>query len=540
VKVDLVATGRQAYQQQDWPGCWAALTEADRAAPLAPADLGLLAISGYLTGHDESAYDALARAYNAYAAAGDQRQAARSAFYLAFLLQDTNEPARASGWVARARALVDQHDLGGAEAGLLGALQAHELLESGAVADALALAERSVSAGRACGDPDVVTLALLTVGHAHVSRGDVVRAVACLDEVMLAVSGDELIPPVAGLAYCSVIAACMRLHDLRRAREWTAALTGWCDAQPGLVPYRGICLVHRAELMTMSGNWAEALVEATRASEFLRASAAAEAFYRLGELQRLRGDFAAAETAYRRANTGGRLPEPGLLRLRLAQGRADVAAATARHLLSQIGEGMVRLEVLAACIDAATHVHDLDLARTATDELERLGAESDEPLLAAFASRATGQVLLADGRPRDALPALRRGWQGFQELDLPYEAAQVRTLIGECCRGLGEEDSAQMEFDAARWWFDELGAVPDRDRVAALALGATRPADGGLTARELQVLRLVAAGRTNRAVADELFLSEKTVARHVSNIFTKLDVPSRSAATAYAYEHALL
>ncbi len=540
VKVDLVEAGRDAYQQQDWPGCFAALADADRTAPLVPADLQLLAVSGFLTGHDESAYDALARAYNAHAAAGDPRSAARSAFYLAFLLQDTGEPARAGGWVARARALVDQHDLGGAEAGLLDALRAHVLLESGAVVDALALAERSVAAGRACGDPDLVTLALLTVGHAHVSRGDVASAVACLDEVMLAVSGDELIPPVAGLAYCGVIAACMRLHDLRRAREWTAALTGWCDAQPGLVPYRGICLVHRAELMTLSGNWPDALVEATRASELLRASAAAEAFYRLGELHRLRGDFVAAETAYRRANTGGRLPEPGLLRLRLAQGRADVAAATARHLLSQVGEGMVRLEVLAACIDAATQTNDLDLARAAVDELERLAAESDEPLLAAFASRATGQVLLAEARPADALPLLRRGWRAFQELDLPYEGAQLRALIGECCRALGEEDSAQMEFDAARWWFDQLGAVPDRDRVAALAVATTRPADGGLTARELQVLRLVAAGRTNRAVADVLFLSEKTVARHVSNIFTKLDVPSRSAATAYAYEHGLL
>lgn len=223
----------------------------------------------------------------------------------------------------------------------------------------------------------------------------------------------------------------------------------------------------------------------------------------------MRGDFDAAEAAYRRANTGGRLPEPGLLRLRLGQGRPDVAAATAGHLLSQAGEGMVRLEVLAACTDAAMQVLDLDLARAASDELERLAGESDEPLLAAFASRAAGQVLLVEQRPADALPALRRGWRAFQDLDLPYEAAQVRTLISECCRALGEVDAAQMEFDAARWWFDQLGAVPDRDRVAALAVAASRPAGGGLTARELQVLRLVAAGRTNRAIADELFLSEK-------------------------------
>jgi DNA-binding NarL/FixJ family response regulator len=540
VTVDLVERGRAAYQRQDWPACWAAFADADAGAPLAPADLQLLAISGYLTGRDESAYNALARAYNAHVAAGDPRTAARCAFYLAFLLQDTDEAARAGGWVARARALVDQHDLGGAEAGLLNGMQAHALLESGSVADAVDLAERTVAAGRAVGDPDVVALALLTLGHAHVSRGDLRSAVACLDEVMLAVSGDELIPPVAGLAYCAVIAACMRMHDLRRAREWTAALSGWCDAQPGLVPYRGICLVHRAELMTLSGNWPDAFVEATRATELLRASASAEAFYRLGELHRLRGDFPSAEAAYRRANTGGRVPEPGLLRLRLAQGRADAAAATARHLLSQAGDGMVRLEMLAACTDAAIAVGDLDLARVATDELERLADTSKEPLATACASRAVGQVLLGEQRAADALPVLRRGWRAFQQLDLPYEAAQVRTLIGECCRALGDEDSAQMEFDAARWWFDQLGAAPDRDRVAALAVAAARPADGGLTTREFEVLRLIAAGRTNRAVADVLFLSEKTVARHVSNIFTKLDVPSRSAATAYAYEHGLV
>jgi DNA-binding CsgD family transcriptional regulator len=535
----LVERGREAYRQQDWTTCWSALDRADRESPLDPADLLLLSVSGYLIGRDDCAYDGLGRAYAAYLTA-DPRAAARCAFYLGFLMQQTGAQAKSGGWIARAQALVDQHDLGGAEAGWLDAHQAHVLLASGEVEAALKLAEKAAAAGRVGAYPEVVTMSLLSAGHARITLGDLTGAAAALDEAMLLVSGGELLPPVAGLAYCGVISACMRLHDLRRAREWTAALTGWCDAQPGLVPYRGICLVHRAELMTLSGNWTDALAEAERASDFLRRDAAAEALYRLGELHRLRGDFVAAEAAYRSANTAGRLPEPGLLRLRLAQGRMEPAVASAKQLLAQRGEGMARLEVLSACMDVAVRICDIDLARAAAAAVQGMADADDEPLLAALRTRIEGQLLLADGQPDEALPVLRSSWRACQALDLPYEAAMLRAMIGECCRALGDEDAAQMEFDAARWWFDQLGAKPDLDRVTALADATAITTDCGLTVRELEVLRLVAGGRTNRAVAGELFLSEKTIARHVSNIFTKLGVSSRSAATAYAYEHQLV
>src|SRR6266536_1429709 len=178
--------------------------------------------------------------------------------------------------------------------------------------------------------------------------------------------------------------------------------------------------------------------------------------------------------------------------------------------------------------------------RAAADELSELADDLDVPMLRALASHAQGAVLLVEGDARAALDPLRRARTAWQELEAPYEAARVRVLIGLACGALGDGDTADMELDAARWSFRQLGAATDLARVEALSRKAPARAAGGLTAREVEVLRLVAAGKTNRAVAADLFLSEKTVARHVSNIFTKLGLSSRSAATAYAYEHDLL
>jgi len=543
VTVELLERGRAAYERRAWQECWTTLREADSACPLEAPDLVMLAVSGYLVGEDETGIDALARAHARYLDVGDYRRAARCGFYLSFLLGATNEPARSSAWAARVRALVEQHQLDGAEPALMDAYEAHVALESGDVAGALDAAERAVRMGRDTGDAELRTLGLLTTAHARIHLGHAAEATACIDEVMLAVSGAELSPPVAGVVYCSVIAACFRAHDVARAREWTAALTNWCDVQTGLVPYRGVCLVHRAELMTLSGNWADAQLEIARAREQVRHPAIGEAFYRQGELHRLRGEFADAEAAYRQANAWGRQPEPGLVRLRAAQGRLDAATVTVRRLRAEVKDPGVRPDVLAACVDIAVRVPDIELARAAAAELDDFAAAATSPLLRALAARADGQVALSDGRHADGLSALRRSWRAWQDLDMPYEAAVTRVLIGECLAAQGDADAAAMEYDAARWWFEQLGAQPDLERATALAKPAREASDrpaNGLTDRELQVLRLVAAGGTNRAIAGELFLSEKTVARHISNIFTKLGVSSRAAATAYAYDHDLV
>ncbi|MFN2539557.1 MAG: LuxR C-terminal-related transcriptional regulator, partial [Mycobacteriales bacterium] len=325
--------------------------------------------------------------------------------------------------------------------------------------------------------------------------------------------------------------------------EWTAALTRWCEAQPGLVPFRGNCLVHRAEILRLHGAWSEAYDEATRAREWLAEVAAdpvlGSAYYQLGELHRLRGEYTEAETAYKQASQFGHETQPGLGLLRLAQGHLDSARAAIQRGLDEAPGGLARARLLAAQVEVALACADVAAGRAAADELTTLAEQVEAPLLRAHAKHADGAVLLAEGETRRALGVLRTAWSIWQELEAPYDAARVRVLLGQVCRALGDEDTAEMELDAARWVFQELGAAPDLALVKLSTRGAV-VAPGGLSLREVQVLRLVAAGKTNRAIAEELFLSEKTVHRHVSNIFMKLDVSSRSGATAYAFQHQLV
>ncbi|HKE79408.1 MAG TPA: LuxR C-terminal-related transcriptional regulator [Solirubrobacteraceae bacterium] len=466
----------------------------------------------------------------------------RCAFWVSFLLLNRGDFARTGGWVARGQRILDEGGEDSVEYGYLLIPPSRIHVLKGAWAEAHAMAAEAAEIGERFGDLDLVTISRLILGRTLLRRGMTADALVLLDETMVAVVADEVSPTFAGLMYCGTIAVCQEIFDLGRAREWTTALTQWCRAQPDLVPYSGECLVHRAEILQLHGAWRDA-VEAGEAARdrFLRRAERSDiggAFYQLAELHRLMGDYAAAEEAYRQANRWGREPQPGLALLRLSQGQTDAAQAAIRRAVDEAANPTKRARLLPAHVEIMLAVGDVPAARAAADELAQIAEAFGAPMLLALSTQAQGAVLLAEGDATGALAALRQAWVSWQTLETPYEGARARVLIAQACSALGDTDTAAMELDAARAIFHELGAAADLARVQAPS-SAERTA-GGLTGRELQVLRLVAAGKTNRTIAEELFLSEKTVARHISNIFAKLRLSTRAAATAYAYEHDLV
>jgi DNA-binding CsgD family transcriptional regulator len=526
--------GRAAYAERRWDVCVECLGAADAEEPLSGDDLALLGLSLYMTGQDEASVEVLDRTHRL--AVDQQRwpEAAETAFWYAFILLNAGETARGGAWLTRSRAIATDHDVPDSIAALADAAEARGLVMSGRAEEGLTLATSCARTGRLEGNPNLEVLGRLAVGWALLRQGRRDDALAAYDEVMLTVSSSSTVyPTVAGLAYCAVISACMSVLDVPRAREWTGVLSQWCDSQSGLVPYRGQCLVHRSQLKAMQGDWTGALDEARAACARLGGPAIGDAWYQLGEVRRLQGEYAEAEDAYRRANSLGRQPEPGLALMRLGQGRVDEAMTTFRRLHAEPAR-IDRADILAGFVEVALAAGDIEAARSAADELAA-GCEDLLPVHLARAAEARGAVQLAEEDPAAALSDLRQALQLWTGLDMPYDAARVRVRIGDACRRLGDEAAASLEHEAARETFIRLGARPDVDRLDATSTG-----DGVLTAREVEVLRLVAAGHTNRAIATQLVLSEKTVARHLSNIYTKLGIGSRAAATAYAYDHRLV
>jgi DNA-binding CsgD family transcriptional regulator len=444
--------------------------------------------------------------------------------------------------LSRAQRLADLHREDCVEQGylLLPAGQKH--LNAGRFAEARDCGARAVVIGERFAEVDLIAFARNMQGRALLGGGDVEGGLAVMDEAMVAATAGELSPLVTGIVYCSAIVSCHKVFALDRVREWTAALSTWCDANPQLGLFTGHCLVHRAEVMEMSGSWPEAVEEARRAVarcvRDIDREAAGRAHYREAEIHRLRGAFELAETAYREASRSGFEPQPGLALLRLALGDRQAAASASRRMVGATRERLARTRFLPAHVEIMLAMGDLDEARAASNELQETAAILKTEVLFAIAGHACGSVHLADGNPQAALDPVRRAFEGWQQIGAPYLAARLRVLLARACIALGDAEGAQLELQSAREVFERLGALPDV--VAVDAIDSKRTADCGLTGRELQVLRLIATGKTNKAIARELSLSEKTIDRHVSNIFVKAEVSSRSAATAFAYERKLI
>ncbi len=498
--LDKLKSGRESYGRRAWGDAYESLSLADQATPLGVADLENLAISAYLIGRDDEYLSALERAHHGYLDAGGEVRAARCAFWLGLHLLHRGETGRATGWLARAQRLLERGQGDCVEQGYLLLPVAEQHLAAGAHETAYITAAGAAKIGERFREPDLIACARHVQGRALMLQRQVQKGLALLDEAMVAVTVGELSPIMTGLIYCSVIEACQQMYELDRAQEWTSALALWCEQQPGMVAFTGVCRVHRAEIMQLHGAWRDAIEEARRAGERCQGGnqqAGAAAFYQQGEVYRLRGEFTAAEEAYRKASQWGWEPQPGLALLRLAQGRTEAAAAAIRRVASATKDRLQRTRLAPAYIEIMLAVGEIQEAREACRELEEIAESFDTGVLGAMAAHARGTVDLAEGDAEAALGSLRRAGQVWQQIEAPYLAARVRVLVGLACRALGDDDGAALELEAARVVFEELGAAPDLAGIDSLTQGAAAGHPSGLTPRELQVLRLVSAGKTN-------------------------------------------
>lgn len=533
--------GREAFTRHDWASAYELLSA---ASPLEPDDLECLATTSHLIGKDTESEGLWARAHHELLRRGDAPRAVRAAFWLAYGLFERGEHARAGGWLARARSLLGEGAHECVEQGylLLPAGRGH--IAEGDAAAAYATFCQAADIGERYADADLIALARHSCGRALIRIGEVGAGVALLDEAMAAVEASVLSPLVVGEVYCSVIEGCLEIFDVRRAQEWTTSLTQWCESQPDLVPYRGECLVRRAEILQLHGAWAEASAAARQACDQLGRGhgrpAAGAAFYQLGELHRLRGELVRAEDAFREAGRWRRQLQPGLALLRLSQGHGDAAVAGIQHALDEARDLRTRSRLLPAQVEIMLAAGRVEPASAAAAELAGIAAQLGASLLHAAATQAQGAVLLAQGDASAALRVLQHAWSAWQEIGVPYEAARVCEAVSLSCRATGDHDAADVHLAAARRIYQQLGAAVDLDRMEQRRGSESAGAPGKLTLRELQVLRHLAAGKTNRGIAAELVISERTVDRHVSNILSRLGVRSRTAAAAYAYEHGLV
>jgi DNA-binding CsgD family transcriptional regulator/tetratricopeptide (TPR) repeat protein len=538
--MDHLEHGRSCYERRAWGEAYTALACADNAAALDAQDLDRLAHAAFLSGREVEFDRITERLYRMHCECNDRPRAARSASWLALTCLLRGENGRSNAWTTRGQRLVEDIDC--VEHGYLTLTVAEHQLREGHVDAAYASAGQSIAIGESFRDSNLTAVARHTQGRVLIQRGEVVAGLTCLDETMLAVVAGELMPIMTALMYCSVIDTCRQVYAVDRAREWTAAFTSLCEQQPDMVTYNGICLVHRSEIMQLQGAWPAALAEARRACDNARRAdrkPPGAGLYQQAEIHRLCGEFEDAEDAYRAASEHGFEPQPGLALLRLAQGRTDAALQSIRRLTSATSDRVRRASLLPAHLEIMIAAGDVEEARGARDELRELARAFDTDVLRAVVAQADGAIAIAEGRAVAALDPLRHAFALWERLGAPYEAARARVLIGQACGALGDNEAAGLELAAAKSVFQRLGARPDLARLDAPCAWVPPVSKPALTARELHVLRLITTGQTNREIAQELSLSERTIDRHVTNILTKLDVRSRTAATTYAFNHKL-
>lgn len=524
---------RRACDEYRWVDARSAFGVLERG-DLAVDDLDRFATAAYLTGSDEQGFELWGEAYRRCLDEGNVHLGALFGVRLAQGLGFKGDMPRSQGWVDRIARCLAGAEIDCVEQGhLQHLLGMGRVFGAGDLVGALEHFEHAEKIAERYGSHGLATMARIAIGRMRIYLGDPAAGIALLDEAMVSIEANELSVLMTGDAYCTVIDACAELSDVTRLRAWTASMVRWCEIHQGLVLYRGHCFIHRAEVLAIEGRWTEALDAARRACDHLArpvpsALGAAKAVE--GDALRLLGRLDEADVAYREAIVLGDRAQPGLALLRAEQDEIDVAASMIRTVAAESSDPITRCRFLPAFVEIMLRAGDVARARDGADEFAGLSIDVGSQFTRVESRLATGAVDLAEGSPSSALSVLRDAFGSLVELGVGPRAAHVRRLIAEACDALGDTQTAETERRCADDAVASYRASPDRP--------VAEPA--GLTARELEVLRAVAGGKTNRVIGEELFISEKTVASHISHIFTKTNVSSRAAATAYAYDHDLI